>query len=220
MSGSMVIAVDGPAASGKGTLAKRLAAYFDYAYLDTGSLYRAVGAKLLANRESPEDEQAAVRAAKSLLPGDLTSPELRTKAVGAAASEVAAIPAVRAALLDYQRQFAKNPPDGKSGAVLDGRDIGTVVCPDAPIKMFVTAQLVARASRRLKEFREAGMHDLTLQEVERDLYIRDQRDANRPTAPMKVADDAFQLDNTLLGIEECVEAALDFIDKKLANRLT
>ena len=152
----MIIAIDGPSAAGKGTLARRLAAALDFASLDTGLLYRAVGAKLLARGQAPGDRQDAERAAADLQAEDLSNADLRSEAVGQAASQVAALPEVRAQLLAFQRRFAAAPPDGKAGAVLDGRDIATVVCPEADVKVFLTAGLEARAVRRLKELRERG----------------------------------------------------------------
>ncbi|MBR9817047.1 MAG: (d)CMP kinase, partial [Rhodospirillales bacterium] len=150
----MIIAIDGPAASGKGTLARRVAAAMDYAYLDTGLLYRATGAKVLALGLDPSDEDVAVGVAEKLGANDLDGQELRSEEVGNAASKVAAIPRVRAVLLDFQRNLASSPPGGKRGAVLDGRDIGTVVCPDAPIKFYLTASVEERANRRFKQLQE------------------------------------------------------------------
>ncbi len=208
-----VIAVDGPAAAGKGTLARRLAAHFGFAYLETGLLYRAVGMKLLRAHAKPADVAAAVKAARSLKPEDLDDPELRGEAAAVAASRAAAIPEVRRVLVDFQRGFAAHPPDGAKGAVIDGRDIGTVVCPDADVKFFLTASLETRANRRLKELRErgiAGIHSRVL----RDMQERDTRDMEREAAPLRKADDAVPLDTTELTPDEVFAAALRAIESR------
>lgn len=202
----IVIAVDGPVAAGKGTLARRLAALYGYAYLDTGALYRAVGAKVLREGGDPANPVAAAVAAAGLADGDLKAADLRTEPVGLAASKVAAIPAVRAALLDYQRRFAAAPPGGQPGAVLDGRDIGTVVCPDAPVKLFVTARDDIRAARRHKELIDKGENP-TYDQVLADLRRRDAQDQARETAPLRPAGDAHLLDTSDLDIEAAVQAA-------------
>jgi CMP/dCMP kinase len=202
----MIIAVDGPAASGKGTLAKRLAAHLGFLHLDTGSLYRAVGAKVLREGGSPRDAQAAIRAAEGLTTADREAGDLRTAAAGEAASIVAAIPGVRAALLDYQRHLAAQPP----GAVLDGRDIGTVVCPQAELKLFVTASDAERAKRRHAELAAAG-DTRSYDAVLTDIRTRDQRDAERTAAPMKPAADAHLLDTTNLSIDEAFERAVALV---------
>jgi len=202
-----VVAVDGPTAAGKGTLARRLAGALGYAYLDTGALYRAVAARLLREGGDPADAAAAAAVACRLAAADLAAAELREEAVGRAASRVAAHPAVRAALLDYQRRFAAAPPGGAPGAVLDGRDIGTVICPDAQVKLFVTASVAARAGRRHAELLARGVA-ADLAEVLRDLEERDRRDAERPVAPLKPAPDAHLLDTTELDIDAAFRAAL------------
>ena len=207
------IALDGPAAAGKGTLARRLAAHLGYAYLETGLLYRAVGLKVLRAHADPADAQAAVKAAKALAAGDLDGPELRGDEAANAASEVAAIPEVRRVLVNFQREFAAHPPGGK-GAVIDGRDIGTVVCPEAEVKFFVTASVETRAERRLKELRErgiAGIHSRVL----RDMKDRDARDSQRDTAPLRMADDAILLDTTELDADEVFAAALKSIESRV-----
>ncbi|WP_142849233.1 (d)CMP kinase [Telmatospirillum sp. J64-1] len=209
----LVIAIDGPAAAGKGTLARRLAEALGLAYLDTGGLYRAVGLSLLREGGSPDDPQAAEAAAKRLDPALLNDPELRGEATGNAASKVAAIPAVRAALLDFQRNFASNPPEGAKGAVLDGRDIGTVVCPDADAKLFVTASLEARAKRRVKELREKGI-DIIEETVLQEMRDRDIRDSQRAVAPLVPAKDALVLDTTELDADAAFRAALRFIETR------
>lgn len=214
MSGSIVIAVDGPAASGKGTLARRLAAHYGFAYLDTGSLYRAVGHAVTAAGNDPADDAAALAAAQSLDLSKIDESAIRTAEAGAAASIVAAKPAVRAAILDLQRNFAHNPPGSLPGAVLDGRDIGTVVCPDARAKLFVTARPEIRARRRWLELNNSGS-GLTEAQVLEDIRERDQRDAERAASPMRPADDAHLLDTSDLSIEAAFGAAVAIIDKAL-----
>lgn len=196
-----IVAIDGPAAAGKGTLAKRLAAHLGYDHLDTGSLYRAVASKSLRTGMRPED------AAKSFAIADLAASDLRTERVAQQASIVAAIPDVRVALLDFQRDFARHPPGGK-GAVLDGRDVGTVVCPwPETVKFFVTASLEARAKRRYAELLAKGespIHAAVLAEMAE----RDKRDAQRATAPLKPAPDAIRLDTSDMTAEAAFQAAL------------
>lgn len=214
----MIIAIDGPAAAGKGTLAQNLAKHFHYAFLDTGRLYRAVGYAVLQANEDPSDEHAATREARSFDPKSinkiLSNPALRDEATGNAASKVAVIPAVRSALLDLQRNFAKEPffEDGTpaKGAVLDGRDIGTVVCPDADVKFFVTASAEVRADRRFKELQDA-QKPADYDTILKDIKERDERDANRATAPLKPAEDAYILDTSNLNAIQVFQAALDYI---------
>lgn len=200
-----VVAVDGPAAAGKGTLARRLAAELGLPYLDTGLLYRAVGRRVLDAGADPRDAAAAEREARALTPADLERGDLRGPAADMAASAVAVIPAVRAALLDWQRDFGRT-----HGAVMDGRDIGTVIFPDAPAKLFVTASPEARAARRHAELAARGV-DRPLADVLAELQARDAQDAARATAPMKPADDAVQLDTTALDIEAAFAAALALV---------
>jgi cytidylate kinase len=209
----VIIAVDGPAASGKGTLARRLADHFGLAYLDTGLLYRATAWKTLRAGGNPADPAASVAAARSIVAADLADPRLRSEEVGEAASVVAAIPAVRAALLAFQRDFARTPP----GAVLDGRDIGTVVCPDADAKLFLTATLEARAARRFKEL-QAGDSGAIYERVLQDMKARDARDSGRATAPLTRAAEALELDTTALDADAAFAAAVDFIATRLAGR--
>lgn len=209
----MIIAIDGPAAAGKGELTRRLAAHFDLARLDTGLLYRAVGWRVLAEGRDPADVAAAVAAAKTLIPAHLDEPELRTEAAGSAASKVAAIPAVRAALLDFQRDFAARPPLGKTGAILDGRDIGTVICPDAPVKLFLTARPEIRAERRAKELQAKGTEAIG-SAVLRDMMERDARDRERSVAPLEPAQDAFVLDTSDMDADAVFAAVLDYISRK------
>jgi cytidylate kinase len=210
-----VIAIDGPTASGKGTLARRLAAHYGYAYLDTGALYRAVGYRVLEAGQDPKDGAAAQKAAAALDPASIPDAELRSDRVGGAASIVAAIPAVREALLALQRGFAADPPGGAPGAVLDGRDIGTVICPDADVKLFVTANVTARAKRRTLELAARGL-PADEARVLADLRARDQRDMTRAAAPLKPASDAHLLDTTGLDIEAAFAAARAIIDQQLA----
>lgn len=208
----LVIAIDGPAAAGKGTLARRIAAHLDLPCLDTGLLYRAVGRRVLDRGADPRDAAIAAAEARALDPADLDRPDLRGPASDAAASAVAAIPAVRAALLDFQRAFGR-----ARGAVLDGRDIGTVVFPEAAVKLFVTASPEERARRRFLELRGRGVAadpDQVLAEI-RD---RDAQDANRPVAPLKPAPDAITIDTTALDADAAFAAALAAIERRLADR--
>lgn len=208
MSGT-VIAVDGPAAAGKGTLARRLAAELGLPYLDTGLLYRAVGRRLLDAGADPRDARKAEDAARALTPADLERSDLRGPMADMAASAVAAIPAVRAALLDFQRRFA-----AERGAVLDGRDIGTVVFPDARVKLFVTASVEERARRRFLELRQRGIAADPAQ-VEAEIRDRDAQDANRPVSPLKPAPDAVVLDTTHLDADAAFAAALRIVRERL-----
>lgn len=204
----LVIAVDGPAASGKGTLSKRLAAHYGLAHLDTGLLYRAVARLLLDKNRDLDDVQAAEAAALTLELAYMDENRLRGAEMGDAASRVSVYPQVRAALLDRQRVFAAQEP----GAVLDGRDIGTVVCPDAPVKLFVTASPEERARRRHRELVARG--DGTLYEtVLADIHARDARDSGRSSAPLRMADDAVLLDTSDLGIEEAFAKAVDIVER-------
>ncbi len=200
-----IIAVDGPAAAGKGTLARRLAAALGLPYLDTGLLYRAVGRRVLDAGADPRDGTQAEAAARSLTPADLERTDLRSPMTDMAASAVAAIPAVRAALLEFQRRFGRD-----RGAVLDGRDIGTVVFPEAAVKLFVTASVQERARRRFLELRGRGIAADPLQ-VEAEIRDRDSQDANRPVAPLRPAADAVLLDTTMLDAEAAFAAALAVI---------
>jgi cytidylate kinase len=209
----MIIAIDGPAASGKGTLGKKLAAHYGLRHLDTGLIYRAVAQAVLAQGKSPQDKAAAIAAAESLDPSAFIETALKSQAVGDAASIVSAIPEVRAALLAFQRDFAAQPP----GAVLDGRDIGTVICPDADVKIFVTASPEARARRRALEFSAAG-RDITEAAVLEDIRRRDERDMQRAAAPLKQAEDAILLDTTQLDIDGAIRAAIDIVEAVRAGR--
>ncbi len=203
----MIIAIDGAAGTGKGTLAKRLAGHLGMAHLDTGALYRAVGLTVLQAGGDPSDAASATKIAQNLDVSVLESPELRSETTGAAASKVAAIPAVREALFDFQRRFATQPPGGAAGAVLDGRDVGTVICPDANAKFYLDASLDERVGRRVKELRERGLPAIS-SAVRQEMQDRDARDASRAIAPLKPADDAFILDTTGLDADAVFERAL------------
>ncbi len=205
----IVVAVDGPAAAGKGTLARRLAAALGLPYLDTGLLYRAVGRRVLDADADPRDAAIAEAAARALTPADLDRTDLRGPMADMAASAVAAIPAVRAALLDFQRAFGRD-----RGAVLDGRDIGTVVFPDARVKLYVTASVEERARRRFLELQARGVA-ADRSQVEAEIRDRDAQDANRPVAPLKPAPDAMLLDTTTLDAEAAFAAALDLVRGRL-----
>lgn len=207
MSRTLVIAIDGPAASGKGTLAKRIAAHYGLRYLDTGTLYRAVARDVLAEKGDLRSVTTATRIARALDPETLDDPFLRDRGVGEAASIVARIPEVRDAILQYQHDFAEKAP----GAVIDGRDIGTIVCPDANAKLFVTATLQERARRRYHELR-AKTFDVTREQVEDEIRNRDRRDLERVIAPLAQAEDAVLLETTDLDIEAAFQAALLAID--------
>jgi cytidylate kinase len=208
----MIIAIDGPAASGKGTLAKRIAEHFGFPCLDTGLLYRAVAREVLARGASLDDESVAVEVARRLEPLALADPRLRLPGVGDAASTVARIAAVRTALLDFQREFARRTP----GAVLDGRDIGTVVCPYADVKIFITADLEVRARRRFLELQARG-EPVSLENVLALIRRRDERDTGRASAPLRRADDAILLDTTNLDIDAAVDAAVGLIKRKIGQ---
>ncbi|MBI2716740.1 MAG: (d)CMP kinase [Rhizobiales bacterium] len=209
----MIIAIDGPAASGKGTLGKRLAAHFGLRHLDTGLIYRAVAKSVLDAGGRPDDVAAAVAAAQALDPAGFDETALKTPAVGEAASLVSAIPAVRTALLAFQRDFAAKPP----GAVLDGRDIGTIICPDADVKIYVTATPEVRARRRAAEYRAQGKA-IDEAGVLADIRKRDERDQNRAAAPLRQAPDAHLLDTTHLDIDAAMRAAIDIVEATRAGR--
>ena len=205
---AFTIAIDGPAAAGKGTVSKAVAAHFGFAHLDTGLLYRATGRRTL-------DGTDPVEAAKSLQAEDLKAGDLRTPEVAQAASRVAADPDVRQALVDFQRAFARRA----GGAVLDGRDIGTVICPEAEVKLFVSASDDIRAERRFKELTESG-HEVSYDEVLADLRARDERDSARAAAPLKPSEDAVQLDTSRMSIEEAVAAAISVVNGAMRTQVT
>lgn len=209
MSALPVIAIDGPAASGKGTIARRVAAALHFAHLDTGTLYRVVGLSVLRKGGDPSDATAAEAAVSSLDMSLMEDPALRAHETSVAASKVAAFQNVRDALLALQRNFAAHPPGGR-GAVLDGRDIGTVICPDATVKLFVTATPQVRAHRRYLELTKNGTI-IGETEVLADIQSRDARDSGRAVAPLRQAADAYLLDTTHLDIEAATERALQVV---------
>jgi len=209
----VIVAVDGPAAAGKGTLAHRIAQHYSLDHLDTGRLYRAAAFEALEAGGDPADPAVAEAAARHVRADRLSDPRLNEERVTRASSVVAAFPGVRAALLAFQREFARRP----RGAVLDGRDIGTVVCPDAHAKIFVTASVDARAARRFEELRAAGVEAI-YERVLQDMKDRDARDSGRQAAPLKPADDAFVLDTTALDAKSAFAAAIAYIDGKLAGK--
>ena len=209
----MIIAIDGTAASGKGTLGKRLAAHFGLRHLDTGLIYRAVAKTLLDAGHPLEDVAQAVSAACTLDPAGFDEAALKRYEIGEAASIVSAVPEVRAALITFQRDFGRMPP----GAVLDGRDIGTVIFPDADVKIFVDAAPAVRAQRRAAEIRQAG-GQVSEAEVLADIHRRDERDTKRKVAPLKPAPDAHLLDTTHLDIDAAIRAAIDIVEAVRAGR--
>jgi cytidylate kinase len=209
----MIIAIDGPAASGKGTLGKRLAGHYGLRHLDTGLIYRAVAKAVLDVGHSPRDRVHAVAAAEALDPAGFDDPALKRQEVGEAASLVSVIPEVRAVLLDFQRNFGRAAP----GAVLDGRDIGTVIFPDADVKIFVTASAEVRAARRAAELKGAGA-SIAEADVLADIRRRDERDMSRAAAPLKAAPDAHLLDTTHLDIDAAFRAAVDIVEAVRAGR--
>jgi cytidylate kinase len=208
----VIIAIDGPAASGKGTIGKRLAAHYGLRHLDTGLLYRTVAKTVLDAGQEPGNAQAAIAAAQALDPSRFDEAALKGPGVGEAASLVSAVPEVRAALVGFQREFAAAAP----GAVLDGRDIGTVICPDADVKIFVTATPDVRAQRRANEYRASGK-TIPEADVLADIRSRDERDSNRSASPLKKADDAHLLDTTELNVEQAVAAAIAIVEGAKKN---
>ena len=209
----MIIAIDGPAASGKGTLGKRLAAHYGLAHLDTGLIYRAVAKAMIDAGQNPGDVKAAAAAARALDRSHFDEVSLKAHSISEAASIVSAIPEVRDALLAFQREFAARAP----GAVLDGRDIGTVICPDADVKIYVTATPEARARRRSAEYRAQG-RNIDEVAVLADIRKRDERDQNRIAAPLRRAPDAHLLDTTHLDIDAAIRAAIDIVEASRAGR--
>jgi cytidylate kinase len=208
MSTPRVIAIDGPAAAGKGTLARRLAEALGLPYLDTGLLYRAVARRVLEGSLSLDDPPAVEMAARSLKPSDLERTDLRVPEIDRMAARVASIPGVRAALLTFQRDFARS-----RGAVLDGRDIGTIIFPDAPAKFFVTAGVAARAHRRWDELRQCGL-DVSFETIKQDMEARDAADASRAAAPLCPAPDAITLDTTDLDADQVFRQAMDSLRER------
>lgn len=216
MSPTPIIAIDGPAASGKGTLAKHLSSDLGFDHLDTGSLYRAVGRLLLDAGSDPSDPELAAAAARALRPEDLKRSDLRGEIVASAASKCSCVPAVRAALLDFQLDFAANPPGGL-GAVLDGRDIGTAVCPNATVKIWIHASPRARAERRHAETIQSGDLSQTVESIEAAISVRDERERSRASSPLIPASDALMIDTSELRPEEVYLAARNYIDPRLAD---
>jgi cytidylate kinase len=214
---AFVVAIDGPAASGKGTLARRLARHFGLAHLDTGRLYRATALIVLDEGAEPSDPMAAERAARRVTAGLLGDPRLDAETIVAKASVVAAIPAVRRALLDFQRDFAVHPPPPAKGAVLDGRDIGSVVYPDADVKLFVTAAAAVRARRRVEELRQAGAPAI-YENVLQDLIIRDRRDRERATAPLAPPPAAIIIDTTALDADAVFSRAVGIVARTIEEK--
>lgn len=215
---SIVIAVDGTAASGKGTLAKKLATHFGFAHLDSGALYRLTALAVLEAGGDPADEAVALKGAQTLDFNRAGDPAIRTDIVGKAASQVAAIPAVRAALLQFQQDFLARPPGGSPGAVMDGRDIGTVICPGATAKLFIDAAPEVRARRRWTELKNMNIRRAE-QDVLAELNARDAADRSRPVAPLKQAEDADLLDTSVLGIDAAFAAALALVSAKVEGAL-
>jgi len=212
MAGRLIIAIDGPAASGKGTLARRLAAHYGLHHLDTGLTYRAVAAELLRRGLPLDSEADALQCARAMDLGTLDRQQLSAHAIGEAASRVAVMPDVRRAVVEIQRAFAERPP----GAVLDGRDIGTVVCPDAAVKLYVGASPQERARRRTEEIRARG-GEADYAAVLDDLQRRDERDLNRTESPLRVAEGAHVLDTTEIGIDAAFEAARQIVEEVLGR---
>ena len=206
---SFIVAIDGPAAAGKGTVSKAVAAHFGFAHLDTGLLYRVVGRVALEKIGPSLDEDAVIALLTEVREADLERDDLRTAAVAHAASKVAAIPEVRSALVDFQRKFAARA----GGAVLDGRDIGTVICPDADVKLFVTASAEVRAQRRYQELADRG-ENTDFDTVLEDVKARDARDSERAVAPLVAADDAISIDTSGMSIEDAIAAAIVAVDSK------
>ena len=209
----MIVAIDGPAASGKGTIARRLAAHYQLPHLDTGLLYRATARVLIDEGTRLDDVGSAVAAARGLALTDFDEEKLRGREMGEAASVVGAMPDVRAALIDMQRRFAQHP----NGAVLDGRDIGTVIVPEADAKLFVTADAAVRARRRFGEMQERD-YPAELKEVEADIAARDERDRNRAQAPLRAADDAIVLDTSSLDRDDAIAEAIRLVERRITPR--
>jgi cytidylate kinase len=215
---SIVIAVDGPAASGKGTLARRLARHFNFAHMDSGALYRLTALSVLDSGGDPASEADAIRGARGIDLGRAGDPAIRTDVIGLAASKVSAIPAVRAALHDFQTGFLAHPPGGSLGAVMDGRDIGTVIAPDAAAKLFIDACPEVRAGRRLLELKAMGI-DKDLDTLLKEILARDHADKSRAVSPLRRAPDADLLDTSNLAIDAAFAAALALVEPRVLPHL-
>jgi len=209
----LIVAIDGPAASGKGTIAKKLAEYFNLSYLDTGILYRAVALQLLTKGMNEKDSQSAEKVARQVSIASIDHTGIRTQAVSDLASKIAAIPGVRQELLDRQRRFAQNPDPGKDGAILDGRDIGTVVCPHADFKIFIIADLEIRAKRRWKELLQSDPAVIYCEVLE-EMRSRDERDTNRKDAPLAVTSGALVIDTSNKSIDVSFNEAKNWITSR------
>ena len=212
-----IIAIDGPAASGKGTLSRNLATDLNFAHMDTGALYRAVAFEILEQNNNPEDKDDALQGCKDLqdklqLKDALSNPALRTELIGDTASKVAAIQDVRDCLTNMQRDFANSPPNGFDGAILDGRDIGTVICPDASLKLYITAKCEIRAKRRMKELQSKGL-SVTYEAVLEDMRARDARDSGRKVAPLRPSKDSIIIDSSDLDEDQMLETSLIYAKK-------
>jgi len=215
---SIVIAVDGTAASGKGTLAKRLARHFNFAHMDSGALYRLTALAVLEQQGDPANEADAVKGARTIDLSRAGDPKIRSDVIGKASSQVAAIPAVRQALFAFQKSFLAQPPGQSSGAVMDGRDIGTVIAPDATAKLFIDAKPEVRAHRRRLELKSLGIDRLEA-DLLAEIMARDQADRNRAVSPLKQAPDASLLDTSTLGIDAAFAAALALVEPKVTRAL-
>ncbi|MBT5383817.1 MAG: (d)CMP kinase [Kordiimonadaceae bacterium] len=215
LSKKLIIALDGPAASGKGTLGRRLAAHYNLALLDTGALYRAVGWNVIQKGGNPSNVIDALEALKDLSNIDFSNKELRSESIGTAASQVAALPTIRHALVDFQRTFANNPPPNKNGTILDGRDIGTVICPDTPFKIFITADVEIRAKRRFLEEFGNDENAKEYKKILNKLRDRDKRDTSRASSPLKQAKNAHLIDTSYSDIEAVFDAAIKFVSSKM-----
>ena len=217
---SVVIAIDGTAACGKGTIARLLARHYGFAHLDSGALYRLVALGVLDERGDPSNPAHAVASARRIDTSAIDDPRLRSARVGEASSQVAPIPEVRAAIFDFQRQFGTHPPGGARGAVIDGRDIGTVICPDATAKLFIDARPEVRARRRWLELQAQNTNPLPdIAAVEEELRVRDARDRSRPVAPLRQAEDAVLLDTSDLDIEAAFAKALELVNPSVGKAL-
>jgi len=214
----MIITIDGPAGSGKGTLAINIAKHYNLAHMDTGLLYRAVGIQMLAHNQPLNDEAIAKKYAEEINYQTLTDPALRSEEASNAASMISAFPEVRSTLLDTQRKFAHSPPPEYKGAVLDGRDLGSYVLPEADVKFFVTANIEIRAKRRLKQLQNMGIKSIYTA-VLKDLMERDLRDGKRKVAPLKQTNDAYLIDTSHISPQEVLEDVMHLVDKKLLSKM-